>query len=85
MAGLGMIEAFNFSLSSRQVQYELAGRTPEGVVLGVDGSKSAEHDILRDSLVPSLLQSLAKNVHEEYPQKLFEIERQLLIKKRGNL
>ncbi|HEX9677946.1 phenylalanine--tRNA ligase subunit beta [Nitrososphaera sp.] len=73
MAGLGMIEAFNFSLSSRQVQYELAGRTPEGVVLGVDGSKSAEHDVLRDSLVPSLLQSLAKNVHEEYPQKLFEI------------
>lgn len=73
MAGLGMIEAFNFSLSSRQVQYELAGRAPEGEVLAVDGSKSAEHDILRDSLVPSLLQSLARNVHEEYPQKLFEI------------
>jgi len=73
MAGLGMIEAFNFSLSSRQVQYEFAGRTPEGEVLAVDGSKSAEHDVLRDSLVPSLLQSLARNVHEEYPQRLFEI------------
>ncbi|HEX6067464.1 MAG TPA: hypothetical protein VFZ05_01575, partial [Nitrososphaera sp.] len=73
MVGLGMIEAFNFSLSSRQVQYELAGRTQEGEVLAVDGSKSAEHDVLRDSLVPSLLQSLARNVHEEYPQRLFEI------------
>jgi len=73
MAGLGMIEAFNFSLSSRQVQYELAGRAPEGEILAVDGSKSAEHDILRDALVPSLLQSLARNVHEEYPQRLFEI------------
>jgi phenylalanyl-tRNA synthetase beta chain len=73
MTGLGMMEALNFSLSSRQVQYDLAGRTPEGEVLVVDGSKSAEHDILRDSLVPSLLQTLARNVHEEYPQRLFEI------------
>ncbi len=73
MAGLGMVEALNFSLSSRQVEYELAGRTPEGEILAVDGSKSSEHEILRDSLVPSLLQTLARNVHEEYPQRLFEI------------
>lgn len=73
MTGLGMIEALNFSLSSRQIQYELVGRTSEGEVLAVDGSKSTEHEILRDSLVPSLLQSLARNVHEEYPQRLFSI------------
>ena len=73
MTGLGMIEALTFSLSSRDVQYELAGRTAEAEPLAVEGSKSAEHDILRDSIVPSLLQSLAKNVHEEYPQRLFEI------------
>jgi phenylalanyl-tRNA synthetase beta chain len=72
MTSLGMIEAFNFSLSSRQMQHELAGRTP-GKVISVDGSKSAEHDILRDSVIPSLLQTLARNVHEEYPQRLFEI------------
>jgi phenylalanyl-tRNA synthetase beta chain len=75
MIGLGMMEVFNFSLSSKQVQYNLPGRRPEGGVLAVDGSKSAEHDILRDSLVPSLLQTLARNVHEEYPQRLFEIGR----------
>lgn len=83
MTGLGMIEAFNFSLSSRQVQHELAGRAPEGEVLAVDGSKSAEHDVLRDSLVPSLLQSLARNVHEEYPQRLFEIGK--VFKKAGKI
>ncbi|MGI0025857.1 MAG: phenylalanine--tRNA ligase subunit beta, partial [Nitrososphaera sp.] len=41
--------------------------------LRVDGPKSAEHEFIRDSLIPSLLQSLSRNVHEEYPQRLFEI------------
>ncbi len=83
MTGLGMMEALNFSLSSRQVQYDLAGRTPEGETLAVDGSKSAEHEILRDLLVPSLLQTLARNVHEEYPQRLFEIGK--VFKKTGSI
>jgi phenylalanyl-tRNA synthetase beta chain len=72
MVGLGMLEAFNSSLASKQVLYDLAGRQPQEV-LAVDGTKSAEHEVLRDSLIPPLLQSLSRNVHEEYPQKLFEI------------
>jgi len=72
LAGLGMLESLSFSLTSKEVQYGafgIAGRD----VLSVDGSKSIEHEILRDSLVPSLIQSLSRNVHEEYPQRLFEI------------
>ncbi len=72
MTGLGMLESFNFSLTSREVQYSLCGR-PESDVLAVDGTKSNEHEVLRSSLIPSLLQSLSRNVHEEYPQRLFEI------------
>ncbi|AIF83482.1 phenylalanyl-tRNA synthetase beta subunit [Candidatus Nitrososphaera evergladensis SR1] len=72
MTGLGMLESFNFSLTSREVQYSLCGR-PEYDILAVDGTKSIEHEVLRSSLVPSLLQSLSRNVHEEYPQRLFEI------------
>lgn len=72
MTGLGMLESFNFSLTSREVQYSLCGRR-ESDVLAVDGTKSIEHEVLRSSLVPSLLQSLSRNVHEEYPQRLFEI------------
>ncbi|MGI0019949.1 MAG: phenylalanine--tRNA ligase subunit beta [Nitrososphaera sp.] len=72
MSGLGMLEVFNSSLASRQALYGLAGRQPLDI-LAVDGTKSAEHEVLRDSLIPQLLQSLSRNVHEEYPQKLFEI------------
>lgn len=74
MTGLGMLESFSFSLTSREVQYALCGR-PDGEPLAVDGTKSIEHEVLRDSLVPSLLQSLSRNVHEEYPQRLFEISK----------
>jgi phenylalanyl-tRNA synthetase beta chain len=74
MIGLGMIESLNFMLTSKQVQYGSFGIIPSKEdVLSVDTSKSTEHEILRDSLVPVLLQSLSYNIHEQYPQRLFEI------------
>ncbi len=72
LTGLGMLETLSFSLTSKEVQYGAFGISNKDM-LSVDGSKSIEHEILRDSLVPSLLQSLSRNVHEEYPQRLFEI------------
>jgi phenylalanyl-tRNA synthetase beta chain len=72
MIGLGMIESLNFSLTSKEVQYNAFGILAKDV-LSVDGSKSIEHEILRESLIPSLLQSLSYNIHEQYPQRLFEI------------
>ncbi|MFB5605867.1 MAG: phenylalanine--tRNA ligase subunit beta, partial [Nitrosarchaeum sp.] len=35
-------------------------------------SKSQEHTILRDSILPGLLENISKNIHTSYPQKLFE-------------
>lgn len=72
LTGLGMLESLSFSLTSMEVQYGAFGISGKDA-LSVDGSKTIEHEILRDSLVPSLLQSLSRNVHEEYPQRLFEI------------
>lgn len=72
LTGTGMLESLNFSLGSAQVLYNSFGRSSHGA-LSVEGPKSSEHEYLRDSIIPSLLQSLSKNVHEEYPQKLFEI------------
>jgi phenylalanyl-tRNA synthetase beta chain len=72
LIGLGMLESLNFSLTSREVEYDFFGITPDNV-LSVDSSKSIEHEILRESVIPSLLESLSHNVHEEYPQRLFEI------------
>ena len=73
MVGLQMLEIVNFSLVSKKIQYGLPGiREPEKVP-SVIATKSREHEVLRDMLIPSLLKSLSHNVHEEYPQRLFEI------------
>ena len=74
LIGLGMLEILNFSLVSKKVQYELMGiRDDIAKVISVNGTKSNEYEVLRDSLIPSLLQTLSHNIHQEYPQKLFEI------------
>ncbi|MFN2434893.1 MAG: phenylalanine--tRNA ligase subunit beta, partial [Nitrososphaeraceae archaeon] len=72
MVGMGLIENINFILSNKDIHYKRM-KHDEFNFFTVNNSKSDEHDILRRSLLPSLLFSLSKNIHEEYPQKLFEI------------
>lgn len=71
MTGLGYLEALNSSLTSKRVLYEMANRSTSKII-SVRDSKSQEHTILRDSIMPGLLENLSKNIHESYPQKLFE-------------
>jgi len=71
MIGLGYTEALNSSLVSKQVHNDLTNRSGTEVIEVLE-SKSQEHTILRDSIIPGLLENLSKNVHEQYPQKLFE-------------
>ena len=69
MVGLGMMESMNFSL----IGADLLKNAGFDVTIMVDKSKSAEHEVLRPSLIPSILLTLSRNIHEEYPQKIFEI------------
>lgn len=70
MIGLGYLEALNSSLTSKRVQYTMCNR--DGKIISVRDSKSQEHTILRDSILPGLLDNLSGNIHEAYPQRLFE-------------
>ena len=78
LIGLGMIESLNFLLTSKEVQYDTFDAPPPKHPLFVETSKSIEHELLRDSLIPVLLKSLSYNIHEQYPQKLFEIGKTFL-------
>jgi len=72
MIGMGLIENINFILTNKDIHFKKMNLDKPNFFT-VNNSKSDEHDILRQSLLPSLLFSLSKNIHEEYPQKLFEI------------
>ena len=74
MVGMGYVEALNPGLSNARILYEMADRptpTRSRMISAVD-SKSREHSVLRDSILPGLVENLSRNIHEEYPQKLYE-------------
>ncbi len=71
MVGLGYSEIMNLGLVSREVQYDFTKRDPSRMISVVD-SKSQGHTILRDAILPGLIGTLSRNIHESYPQKLFE-------------
>ena len=71
MIGLGFLEALNSSLSSKRVLYDMTNRDSRNTISVLD-SKSQEHTILRDSILPGLIENLSRNIHESYPQKMFE-------------
>ena len=72
LVGLGYLEVLNSSLTSKRILYEMTGRKQENIISVLD-SKSQEHTILRDSIMPGLLENLSRNIHSQYPQKLFEL------------
>ena len=71
MIGLGYIEALNSGLTSKRILYDMTNRELDRTISVLD-SKSQEHTILRDSILPGLIENLSRNIHASYPQKLFE-------------
>ncbi len=88
MIGLGYTEVVNFGLSGKHLQYDLVKRDATNL-MSVSDSKSQEHHVLRETLLPGLIDVLSRNIHEPYPQKIFEIgtvfERDSPIKEEINL
>ena len=72
MNGFGYSEVMNFELVSKEVLYEKTRRNSSNIISVLD-SKSQEHTILRDVLLPGLISVLSRNIHESYPQRIFEI------------
>lgn len=71
MVGLGYSEALNSSLTSKRILYEMTNRKASKII-SVRDPKSQGHTVLRDSILPGLLENLSRNIHEPYPQKMFE-------------
>jgi len=71
LIGLGYTEALSSSLTSAHVLYESTNRDPKNAMSVLD-SKSREHTVLRDSILPGLADCLSRNIHQAYPQRLYE-------------
>ncbi|MHA2433814.1 MAG: phenylalanine--tRNA ligase subunit beta, partial [Candidatus Thorarchaeota archaeon] len=71
MVGVGYQEVMNYIMSSPDLLNDkmLRGRP----VVTTGNPKSRDYSVLRNSLLPVLLDFAAQNQHADYPQKLFEV------------
>src|ERR671912_617911 len=74
LTGLGFLEMVNFTLLDQTISSIFNLDSDELLEkIKVNESKSKEHEFLRTNIISSLINNLSHNVHEEYPQKVFEI------------
>ena len=76
LVGLGLLELRNFAIVSRSLQFDSMGLKPEeSSIFEIENSQVSGHDILRNSLLPSLMDNFGHNIHSSYPQNIFEIDK----------
>lgn len=73
IVGLGYLEVATLSLSSRSEQYDAFGLERDRSAVSIINPVTEDHEVLRASLLPSLLSILRRNKHRELPQRVFEI------------
>ena len=74
MLGFGFSELVSTYLTSEQVNFGFARLDDKGDYIKIGNPKTTTATMLRTWLVPGLLSSLGKSVHERMPQKLFETD-----------
>jgi phenylalanyl-tRNA synthetase beta chain len=71
MVGTGFQEIMSYIMTSPEVLNEKMERTTPYV--GTANPKSRDFSVLRNSLLPVLLDFAGRNQHADYPQKVFEV------------
>lgn len=82
LIGLEFIEIINSNIISKKIHTDVfidSDKISESY-LSLGDSKNSEFEILRTSTIPTLLRTLSYNIHEKYPQKLFEIGKTFKVK-----
>ncbi|MBI5393239.1 phenylalanine--tRNA ligase subunit beta [Candidatus Woesearchaeota archaeon] len=73
LVGLNFLETNSYHLIPKILQLDNMNLNSNTEVIPLIDSVSAEYNTLRSWLLPSLLQVLKENKHNEYPQNIFEI------------
>lgn len=75
LVGLGFMEIINPNILSKKLFKDvfLVDEHFDKQLISLGDSKNTEFEVLRNSLIPSLINTFSMNIHEKYPQKLFEI------------
>ncbi len=72
LIGLGFDEVMTLSLSSKEKEFKIM-QWKEREVVEIENPISQHHSIIRHSLIPSLLEILSYNRHNDLPQSIYEL------------
>ncbi|AEH24710.1 phenylalanine--tRNA ligase subunit beta [Pyrococcus yayanosii] len=72
MIGFGLQEVMTFNLTNKEAQFKKMN-IPEEEIVEIANPVSQRWSALRKWLLPSLMEFLSMNTHEEYPQRIFEV------------
>ena len=78
MIGFGLQEVMTFNLTNKDAQFTRMNIPYEDLV-EIENPISPKWSALRRWLLPSLMEFLSLNTHEEYPQRIFEVGKATLI------
>jgi len=70
LIGYGLMETSSFIITSKQIVEE---ENKDHRLIEIKNPLSKEFNVLRTDLLSSTLQTISKNQHNEFPQKIFEI------------
>lgn len=74
MVNLGFVELYTYMLSSSDLHFKKMGREfVKNEVIMLQDSEDQGINMIRDSLLPDMLESLFLNRKHKYPQKVFEV------------
>ncbi len=74
LVGLGFTEAFTFALSNRKKLFgNMMMDASQRKVAEIANPKTTDFTVVRDAILPGLMEVLGYNAHQPYPQKLFEL------------
>jgi len=72
MIGNGYQEVRNYVFTNKTILFEKVRRVEKPIV-EIENPVSILYSVLRDSLVPEMLEFLSNNTHAAYPQNIFEV------------
>jgi phenylalanyl-tRNA synthetase beta chain len=73
LRSLGLQETQSLTLSNERDQFDKIRRVKTGIITNISNPISKDHTILRQYILPSLMQILASNRHQELPQRIYEL------------
>jgi len=69
LIGLGLLEVNTYNLTNKEIQCKMMNTNMD--LIELSNSLSAEYDVLRAWVAPSMLDIFKNNKHHDYPQKIF--------------